>query len=442
MKKIFTLTALLSALTLGSCNKEYLNPSTASQQQAVSTPDGLIALCNGLQFRYSAGGLLSVLYNTVAAGGLSTSELRVLNVGNIEEFNVSQGGSVLVNNNGVVRNLWTQCQLVKANADLILQNAAIVPEPGTRGAIVAYASTFRALAIGTQAQYFEQLPLAVQTNAPFVDRAAALRSAVAQLEAAATLLAAAPVSADFNSKIVSGLDLPNTVQALIARYSLEIGDYDKALAAAGRVDLARRSVFNYDDNSRNPLFETAFGNKNLFEPTNTNLGLAGPLAPEAGDRRLPFLLRITPPASSTQNLGTGFYTANSAPSPVYVPGEILLIRAEAYARKGDLPNAVIELNKVRTSTAAATITSTGLPTAPPGAGLPPYAGPATAADVLTDVLRNRYVELAFQGFRLADSRRFGRPGPGAAGAERNRNFYPYPRVERENNPATPDDPAN
>ena len=441
MKKILSLTALLSALALGSCNKEYLNPSTASQQQAVSTPDGLIALCNGLQFRYSAGGLLSVLYNTVAAGGLSAGELRVINVGNIEEFNVGQGGSTLVNNNGVVRNLWTQCQLVKANADLILQNAAIVPVAGTRSAIVAYASIFRALAVGTQAQYFEQLPLAVQTNAPFVDRVAALRDAVAQLETAATLLTAAPVSADFNGKIVSGLDLPNTVQALIARYSLEIGDFDKALAAAGRVDLAKRSVFNYDDNARNPLFETAFGNKNLFEPITTSLGLTGALAPEAGDLRLPFLLRLSPPPTSTQNLGTGFYTANSAPIPVYLPGEMLLIRAEAYARKSDLPNAVIELNKVRTSTAAATINSTGLPTAPPGAGLPPYAGPLTAPDVLTDILRNRSIELALQGFRLADSRRFGRPGPGAPGTERNRNFYPYPRVERENNPATPADPV-
>lgn len=121
---------------------------------------------------------------------------------------------------------------------------------------------------------------------------------------------------------------------------------------------------------------------------------------------------------------------------------MLLVRAEAYARKNDLPNAVIELNKVRTSTTAAnTSTNTSLPTAPPGAALPPYAGPLTAPDILTDILRNRSIELAFQGFRLADSRRFGRPGPGAPGAERNRNSYPYPRVERESNPATPGDPA-
>ena len=437
MKKTFAFTALFAALGLGSCNKEYLNPSTASKDQVVTSSDGLITLCNGLQYRYSTNGLLSVLYNTVAAGGLSTRELLVLNQGNTEENNVSVGGSSLDNANGIVRNIWTQSHLVKANADLVLANVGNASDAGTRSGIVAYASIFRALAIGTLAQYFQQLPLAAQENAPFVDRVAALRNAVAQLETAATQLASVPVSADFTGKIVAGIDLPNTIQALIARYSLEAGDYDKALAAAGRVDLTKRSVFNFDESplTRNAIFVTAFGNRNLFEPTNANLGLAGALAPEAGDRRLPFYVRSGP--SATQNLGTGFYTANAAPVPVYVPGEMLLIRAEAYARKGDLANAVIELDKVRTSTAAATLNSNGLPTAPPGAGLAAYAGPVTAADVLLDILRNRSVELAFQGFRLSDSRRFGRPGPGAAGAERNRNFFPYPRVERENNPQTP-----
>jgi len=430
MKKI-SLLAVLLALSLGSCNKEYLNPSSATQNQVVTSSDGLLTLCNGLQARYSTNGLLSVLYNAVAAGGLSTRELTILNVGNIEEYNVSLGAGNVTNANGVVHNLWTQANLVKANADLVLANAGNAPEAGTRSGIVAYASIFRALSIGTLAQFFEQVPLTVQENAAFVPRVQALQNAVAQLEAAAAQLAATPVSADFNAKIVPGLDLPNTIQALIARYSLQAGDYDKALAAAGRVDLTKRSVFNFDDNTRNPLFEVAFGNKNVFEPFNATLGLTGALAPNPADRRLAFFLRTNPTA--TQNLGTGFYTANNAPIPVYVPGEMLLIRAEAYARKADVPNAITELNRVLTKNAATD--AVGL-----GAALPTYAGPQTAADVLVEILRNRSIELAFQGFRLDDSRRFDRPGPGAAGAERNRNFYPYPRVERENNPSTPVDP--
>ena len=435
MKKLL-LFAATCALALGGCNKEYLNPSSVSLPQATGSSDGLLTLCNGLQQRYATGASLSVPYNAVALGGLSTRELLVLNQGNNEEYNVFLGGASVNNSNFVVKNLWTQAQLVRANADLVLQYVGNATDPGTRSGIVAYASIFRALSLGTVAQFFEKTPVVTQDNAPFVDRVVALQSAVAQLEAAATQLAATPVSAEFTAKIVPGIDLPNTLQALIARYSLLAGDYDKALAAAGRVDLTKRSVFNFDDITRNPLFEYSFGNKNVLEPTNASLGLTGALAPEAGDRRLPFYVRPNP--GPTQNLGTGFYTANGAPIPVYVPGEMLLIRAEAYARKNDLANAVLELDKVRTSTAGATLNSAGLPTAPPGAGLAPYAGPLTAADVLLDILRNRSIELAYQGFRLEDSRRFGRPGPGA---ERNRNFYPYPRVERENNSQTPPDPA-
>jgi hypothetical protein len=441
MKKILILLTVLP-LALGSCDKEYLNPSTASDVQVLTSSDGLITVCNGMQSRFTTGAALSPLYNTVAAGGLSTRELTVINVGNIEEFNVSLGAGNVTNLNGVVRNVWTQSQLVRANADLVLANIGVAADPGTQSGIVAYASIFRALAIGTLAQYFEQLPITTQTNAPFVPRVQALQSAVTQLEAAATQLAANPVSADFNSKIIGGINLPNTIQALIARYSLLAGDYDKAIAAAGRVDQASRSYFTFDDLARNAVSEVAFGNRNVFEPTDVNLGLTGALVPEANDRRIPFYTRANP--SSTQNRGTGFYTASAAPVPVYVPGEMLLIRAEAYARKNDLSNAVTELNQVRTSTVAATTVFVGTasyPTAPPGAGLAAYAGALTQDAVLLDIYRNRQVELAFQGFRLDDSRRFNRPGPGAAGAERNRNFFPYPRTERENNTATPADPA-
>lgn len=431
MKKLFFLAALLS-LTLGACNKEYLNPSAASQTQVVTSSDGLITLANGLQYRYTTNGLLSVLYNATALGGLSTRELAILNVGNIEEYNVSLGAGNVSNSNGVVRNLWTQCQLVRANADLVLANVGNAPEAGTRSGLVAYASIFRALSLGTLAGFFEQAPLATGDNAPFVPRAQLLTDAVAQLETAATQLAATPVSADFTSKIVPGLDLANTIQALIARYSLEAGNYDKALAAAAKVDLTKKSVFNFDDNTRNPIFEVAFGNRNVFEPTDANLGLPGALAPSAADQRLPFLVRANP--TPTQNRGLAFYTANSAPIPVYLPGEILLIQAEAYARKNDLPNAVSALNKVLTKTPVQDIY--GL-----GAALPPYAGALAQNALLLEILRNRAIELAFQGFRLPDSRRFGRPGPGTAGAERNRTFYPYPRTERENNSSTPADPA-
>lgn len=434
MKKIL-ITTLLSGLLLtqNACNQEYLNPSSASQPQVVGSVDGLITLCNGLQYRYTTNGALSVLYNTTAAGGLTTRELAILNVGNIEEANLSQGAGNVTNTNGVVRNLWTQNELIRSNAELILANLDVVPDAGTKSGIVAYASIFRALALGTLAQYFQSAPITSATNAPFVDRAALLKEAITTLETAAAQVSTTPVSANFTGKIVPGIDIANTLQALIARYALFAGDNDKALAAAGRASLTVKSVFNFDDNTRNPLFEAAFGNRNVFEPTDVNFGLTGALAPETGDQRVPFYTRANPTA--TQNRGTGFYTANNAPIPVYLPGEMLLIQAEALARKGDLAGAVTALNRVRTKTAAQDAFGVG-------AALPVYSSPQTADAILLDILKNRDIELAFQGFRLEDSRRFGRPAPGAAGSERNRNFFPYPRTERDNNTSTPADPAN
>lgn len=430
MKK-FLITTLLTGLLLwqNACTQEYINPSTASQQQAVGSADGLITICNSLQYRYSVGGGGSILGSAVTASGLTTGELVVLNQGNGEEFALQQGQANVTNSNGVARTIWTQSLLLRANADLVLANTGVVnaSDPGTKSGIVAYASIFRALALGTLAQFFQSAPIAAQENAPFVDRAQLLKEAITSLESAATQVASAPVSANFSGKIVPGIDIPNTLQALIARYALFAGDYDKALAAAAKVDLTKKSVFNFDDNSRNPIFFYAFSNVNVVAPTNTSFGLSNALAPAAADKRITF---YTQTANTKANLGTGFYTANNTAVPVYLPGEILLIQAEAAARKGDLTTAVTALNKVLTKTAATDIY--GL-----GAALPAYSGSQTADAILLEILRNRNIELAYSGFRLEDSRRFGRPGPGVAGSERTRNYYPYPRTERDNNTSTP-----
>ncbi|MFT4022700.1 MAG: hypothetical protein QM664_02815, partial [Flavihumibacter sp.] len=58
-------------------------------------------------------------------------------------------------------------------------------------------------------------------------------------------------------------------------------------------------------------------------------------------------------------------------------------------------------------------------------------------EILTEIYRQRCIELFMSGLKLEDMRRFGRPV-----TERKRNFFPYPFSERDNNPNTPSDPAN
>ena len=68
--------------------------------------------------------------------------------------------------------------------------------------------------------------------------------------------------------------------------------------------------------------------------------------------------------------------------------------------------------------------------------------------MLTEIYRQRQIELFLQGLRIEDSRRFGRTGPEATGtaAERVRSFFPFPQSERDGNAlngsnATPPDPT-
>ncbi len=425
-KLIFSMMAA-SMLVATSCNKDYLNPSAASEQQVTTDVNGLITLANGLQYKLTVG-RASPGYAMPSAVGLTTKELKVLNAGNTDELNLEAGGLAVQGTNSLISNLWNQSHLVRANADIILNNINIVTDPGTKSGLVAYASIFKALALGNLAMGWEQSPITTGTNVTFVPRAEVLKNAITILEGAAAALATAP-SANFTGRVVSGIDLKNTVQALIARYSLMAGDNDKALAAAKAVDLTKKSSFSFDDNSRNPIFDATFSNRNVTEP-NINFGLPASLAPMANDKRLAFHFQT---ALATNNLGrAGFYTANTSATPVYLPGEISLIIAEANARKGNITEAVAELNKVLTKKTDVW----GI-----GADLPAYSGEETKEAVLTEIYKNRCIELYMQGHKLEDSRRFGRTPAGATGAERNRNWYPYPQAERDNNKSTPADPA-
>ena len=106
-----------------------------------------------------------------------------------------------------------------------------------------------------------------------------------------------------------------------------------------------------------------------------------------------------------------------------------LIKAECNARKNALNDAVIELNKILTKKAAGDIWGIG-------ADLPAYTGAITTDGILTEIFKQRCIELFLTGLKLEDSRRFSRSNP----AERSRNFYPYPLTERDNNTNTPADP--
>lgn len=436
--------ALCVAALLSACDLvDYTNPNAATEEQVLTSTDGLLGLAAGTRKEFSVGAT-SCLYNATVADALTTRGLYVINTGNGELAAIEAGRATLGGANAITSNLWTSCNIVRRNADLLIQNAGNVQVANTSTSITAYAHFMKALALGTLATFFQEVPTETITREEylagvrpeFIDRTAVLQEAVQLLTDAVPLLNQAGVpSATFNAKVGTSIDLKNSVQALLARYNLMLGNYDAAITAAQAVDLTKKSVWQYDALNPNPVFRSGLVTANVVGGV-ANFGAPAGLEPEAADTlRLQFYLGSENPAV----LVTGFYAlpdntdsdGDLIAIPVYLPDEMLLIQAEAYARQDQLPPALTALNEVRTDTDDIFDVNAGLTSFNSG----------SKDAILTEIYRNRLFELYLLVSRVEDSRRFGRPGADQPNAERTRNFYPYPQVERDNNAKTPTDPA-
>lgn len=433
MKKYLSILLIPAFLLAFGCQKEFINPNAADGGQVIKSAEGLTALIVGIKKEYSVSAL-SAYYNMVSANGLTTKELYVLNTGNGELAALEAGKGTVGGNNAFVRNIWTSANIVKANAQLLIDNYTNVRETGTTEMIHVYGLLFKALSIGTMAMFWEQVPTEVVSAAQFLEgkrtsfkpRKDALQEAVDLLNIAAPIAEGTSPSTFFNQKVGTDLDIKNAVYALLARYNNMLGNHDAAIAAAAKVDLAKKSFFRYDAVSSNPVFRVSLVTNNVYNGL-PSFGLPDTLKPPAGDARVAFYLGNNTAPVKVQ----GFFKNDADQIPLYLPGEMNLIVAEANARLNKIPDAIAALDKVRTkATDAFGVT----------AKLAAYTGPQTQEAVLFEVYRQRCIELYMSGMKLEDSRRFGRPGPLDAGAERSRNYYPYPTVERDNNPNTPADP--
>jgi hypothetical protein len=425
MKKLLIYILLLSVAIAG-CKKDYSNPNEPTDTEVLNSPDGIIKLIVGIKQRYAVNvTAAATIYQSISSAGLSSGELTVLNAGNADLAQLQNGLNNLAPNNGVISSLWSTSMVVNKWASEVIANAGVIADVNTRNSAIIYGHLYKAMAIGTLAQFWEQVPINTGENASFSTRQAALTEAVKLLDDASTLLNTTTIPASFSSQVGTQLNIRQSLLAMSARYNVMLGNWDAAIAKATAVDQSLRSTFFYNLQNPNPIFRSALTTNNVFGVT-ANFGLTGALAPDPADKRIAFYL--------TRNAvnGSGFFLADDTQIPVYLPGEIKLILAEAYARKNDLPNAKKFLDEVLTKTTDAF----GL-----GASLPAYSGAMTQPALLTEIYRNRCIELYMSGLKLEDSRRFNRPGPNDPNRERTRNFYPYPQQERDGNTNTPPDPA-
>jgi starch-binding outer membrane protein, SusD/RagB family len=450
MKKVFNKNYLFAIVLVSgiiginfSCNKEYVNPSSASTGSVTKSVDALMNLAAGLQRRYSIG-RQSPIYNLPVAGGYGVFALRTTNTGNVAETDLEGGRAAVTPNNSIVSSLWSQCLLGKNECQIILDNLATATDAGDKVGLKAYASIFYALNMGALCQFYEKIPLVTEANAKFNDRAEVLLKIVQTLESVDADLATTNPSAKFLSKVPAGIDIKNTVKALLARYynmhSMVTGTYNatsggKAITFAQAASQTVKSEFRFSTLTTNAFGELALGG-NVFAAVDSALGLKNGLAPvpASSDPRVGFYIRRI----GGNLLMNAFGATNIVSIPVYLPGEMNLIIAENQARAGAFPASKTALDLVRTKTTDIY----GI-----GANQAAYAGALTTTDLLNDIYVQRRLELFLSGMELEDSRRFVRiapvapPAPINPNAERNRTFYPYPLTERTNNTNTPPDPA-
>jgi len=429
MKKIlykYQIAFLLGMVSFTSCKKDFVNPNAPTSDQAYSSARGLVGINNGNQRIYSLGGA-SVLYGLVTANAFTTNEVILRNSGNVPEYQFSLGGASVDATNTILANIWTNSNKVIYDANSVIKAAEALNDKAYASGLIAHASILKALALGNLSMLWEKVPDTIGKNVTFSDRMVGFAKSINALDKAIGLVNANPISSNYTYEAASGIDYLNTLYALKARYLLFSGKYADAITAANLVDLTKKSTFNYDAISPNPVFTTATATNNVYQAIDSTLGLPAALAPVAADGRIAFYTSINATVSPRFRIN-GFYNANTTAVPIYLPSEMTLIKAEAFARTNNLSSALTELNKVITKTAASDPFKVG-------AGLTASTA-STSTEILNEIYKNRCIELYMSGLKLEDMRRFGR-----ATTERKRNFFPYPFKERDGNPNTPADPS-
>lgn len=439
--KIILRNILLGLLvSLIACDSEFSNPNQPNEENAYNSLAGFYAVCVGLRTHYSVSSLRYVVY----VPGITTREIGTTSTYQTP-MDLTYGSSSLTNINTGVGSLWSALLKDKGQAEDLINNIDnITMQDATRNGILAFANYYKALTLCNLYQNFEEAPLMNSDagDAEFADFATGMAEIVRLLQEAESLTESG-LSADFTANVLGNIDLGNSIKALLSRVYLYQGNYSSCIAIAQEVDLTTNSTYVYDNENYNPVFDFAVNGSPYLFPKD-DFGLSGAYAPDEADGRYDFFL-AGPDTVELADLGgatlkqiQGFYTTFSSEIPTFLPGEVLLNIAEAYARSNEPGNAVSYLNAVLTKADDVYGLNAAM------ADQSSYLSSLSQDELLEEIYKNRCIELFFTGQRLVDSRRF---HPALAispsvdlSSERNRNYYPYPQEERDNNPNCPADP--
>ena len=414
--------ALVAAITLPlaftACKLDVSNPNAATQTSVLTTPAGIRTLGVGLQGRLGNFIGPSVTLTGIVAGELGNTDASLSTTREFQKYPLASANSAAIDpTNPDLLNFWSSgFQIVRAANDILDNVGGVTLAAGTKSGLSALARTSKAFAYGQMIEAWPQLPLDLtKSPAGYNPRSEVLAQALALLASARTDLAT-PVSAEFATSVLqASIDLPNTIRALQARYSLAAGSYDAALTFANEVPAAATSRYTYSSVDQNPIWGSAISN-GYFKAIATFRTDA-----EAGDTRVNKYTQstVTTPFGGAQVVPLNVHLTSSDPYALFSQDELSLIRAEAYARTNRLPEAIAQINIVRASAGLGPQTAVTLP---------------SQAAVLDEIYRQRRYALFLTGTRWADERRFGRI------TEARTTYLPYPVQETVGNPNPPTTP--
>jgi hypothetical protein len=417
----------LLAPVIASCNLDLENPNAPTEEEIVSSRDGIIAVAVGMQAQFAQS-----IDDWVVTNSLVTDEWGTRSIALLSYISLFTGDNFDVAYDVVLQPYARTYQVVNS-ANIVLegvQNLAL--GVGLEAGLSATANLFKAMALGFSYQQYEELAVDVDpAGAPTVPRAQVLDSVIVLLERARTAYASVTAAelTEFNARALGpGVNVPNTIDAMLARYYLFDGRYAEAITAADRVSQTVISELRYPAPTINPVRNLAFG-------LNYVGGLLRGFARQAqpGDARVQYWLdtlaatqAANPPDTLLKPLRK--YSGVNEPFPLYLPDEMKLIKAEALTRQGGAANfaaAATLVNEVRTDNVA----QVDEPTAQQLPLLPTALD--TEAELLDEIAYQRRYELYEQGLRWEDTRRLGT----ARTTTPTFPFLPLPRQECVTNPS-------
>lgn len=423
--KHFRALGIATLVALGACNLDKTNPNAPTQTTILGTREGVTALAIGLQARFGSG-MSAFIY----PGGLISDEFGTP-IAALQSYKDTELGTLSQTYDAVESPWQTHYQTIKTADDLLTAAPLVDLGDQTTSGIVGMTYLLKAASLGDLIQLYQKIIINPRaTPQTFVDRPTALTYILGLLDTALVQNRRFPTRSVFDASIrARNFDVTNTTLAMQARYQRLAGNWQAALAAANQVDTAVVSLMPFSDQAINPIFDLS-SRSSYVRPRDTLR-----IVSEAGDARVAFHITgatvngtVRPIRSFAQ------FAATTSSIPLYWPGEIMLIKAEAYANTGQLALAAAQVNYVRTRCGGASTQPKACLTALPAASL------TTQAQIIAEIYQQRKFELFATGLRWEDVRRQGLVSATSPFAKR--CWLLYPNSERNTQPNVPADPAD